>query len=61
MSFVAHPHWYTKQGIKVGGPREFGYDIDFVPLGERYYEPKRVTKEFRPKGEIINGIVLSTD
>ncbi|RFU34899.1 hypothetical protein B7463_g1495, partial [Scytalidium lignicola] len=48
VSFVAHPHWYTLQGIKVGGPTEFGYDMEFVPLGKPYYEPKRVTKEFRP-------------
>ncbi|RDW74917.1 hypothetical protein BP6252_06059 [Coleophoma cylindrospora] len=47
VSFVAHPHWYTKQGVATGGPREFGYDLDFLPLGNPYYEPKRVTKEFR--------------
>ncbi|EXJ67931.1 uncharacterized protein A1O5_08545 [Cladophialophora psammophila CBS 110553] len=45
VAFVAHPHW---QGVEVGGPREFGYDMDFIPLGTPYYEPKRVTKEFRP-------------
>ena len=49
VSFVAHPHWYTPQGIRVGGPREFGYDMEFKPLGNPYYEPKRVTDEFRPK------------
>ncbi|KKY24432.1 putative n-methylhydantoinase a acetone beta subunit [Phaeomoniella chlamydospora] len=50
VAFVAHPHWYTSQGLACGGPKEFGYtDLDFVPLGNPYYEPKRVTKEFRPK------------
>ncbi|KIX01409.1 uncharacterized protein Z518_09135 [Rhinocladiella mackenziei CBS 650.93] len=49
VAFVAHPHWYTPQGIATGGPKEFGYeDLDFIPLGSPYYEPKRVTKEFRP-------------
>ncbi|KAH7024574.1 uncharacterized protein B0I36DRAFT_416023 [Microdochium trichocladiopsis] len=49
VAFTAHPHWYTEKGIEVGGPKEFGYkDLDFVPLGKPYYEPKRVTKEFRP-------------
>lgn len=42
------PFRYTPRGIEIGGPREFGYDMDFVPLGNPYYEPKRVTKEFRP-------------
>jgi hypothetical protein len=35
--------------VEVGGPKEFGYkDLDFIPVGNPYYEPKRVTKEFRP-------------
>ncbi|EXJ83126.1 hypothetical protein A1O1_06745 [Capronia coronata CBS 617.96] len=50
VAFVAHPHWYTPQGITTGGPKEFGYDgLDFIPLGSPYYEPKRVTEEFRPR------------
>ncbi|KAK6373611.1 hypothetical protein LTS17_008103 [Exophiala oligosperma] len=48
VAFVAHPHWYTEKGIRIGGPKEFGYDMDFIPLGTPYYEPKRVTQEFRP-------------
>ena len=48
VAFTAHPHWYTEKGIATGGPGEFGYtDLDFIPLGTPYYEPKRVTKEFR--------------
>nr|KAK5438916.1 hypothetical protein LTR18_008351 [Exophiala xenobiotica] len=49
VAFVAHPHWYTEVGVRTGGPKEFGYDMDFIPLGVPYYEPKRVTEEFRPK------------
>ncbi|KAH0845037.1 hypothetical protein AYO21_01700 [Fonsecaea monophora] len=48
VAFVAHRHWYTPRGVETGGPKAFGYDMDFVPLGTPYYEPKRVTKEFRP-------------
>ncbi|KAL1867169.1 hypothetical protein VTK73DRAFT_4281 [Phialemonium thermophilum] len=50
VAFVAHPHWYTPQGIRIGGPEEFGYkNLPFKPLGTPYYEPKRVTQEFRPQ------------
>ncbi|KAK5128089.1 hypothetical protein LTR85_005206 [Meristemomyces frigidus] len=48
VSFVANPHWYTERGVATGGPREFGYDMEFKPLGPAYYEPKRVMEEFRP-------------
>lgn len=24
--------WRTKEGLALAGPREFGYDIDFVPV-----------------------------
>lgn len=49
VAFTAHPHWYTERGIAAGGPGEFGYtDLEFIPLGTPYYEPKRVTREFRP-------------
>jgi len=32
----SHPHWRTEQGIKVVGPRYFGYDVDFVPVEQRF-------------------------
>lgn len=48
VAFVAHPHWYTERGVATGGPKEFGYDMDFKPLGPAYYEPKSVIKEYRP-------------
>jgi DUF917 family protein len=28
--------WRTPQGIALGGPRHFGYDIEFVPVEERF-------------------------
>lgn len=30
------PKWRTPAGIELGGPRHFGYDIDFVPIEERF-------------------------
>lgn len=29
------PKWRTPEGIALGGPRHFGYDIEFVPVEER--------------------------
>lgn len=29
----AHPRWTTPEGLDLAGPRAFGYDIDYVPLG----------------------------
>jgi uncharacterized protein len=28
--------WRTPEGIALGGPRHFGYDIDFVPVESRF-------------------------
>jgi DUF917 family protein len=28
----ASPMWHTPKGIEVGGPRHFGFDLDYVPL-----------------------------
>jgi len=30
------PKWRTPAGIALGGPRHFGYDIDFVPVEQRF-------------------------
>jgi len=30
------PKWRTPAGIDLAGPRHFGYDIDYVPLEERF-------------------------
>jgi DUF917 family protein len=31
-----HPLWRTPEGVALGGPRHFGYDIDFRPVEERF-------------------------
>ena len=39
VSVVALPcdaKWRTPEGIALGGPRHFGYDIDYVPVDERF-------------------------
>ena len=28
--------WRTPAGIDLGGPRHFGYDIDYVPVEQRF-------------------------
>jgi uncharacterized protein len=30
------PKWRTPAGLALGGPRHFGYDIDFTPVEERF-------------------------
>ncbi len=30
------PKWRTPEGIALGGPRHFGYDIDFTPVEQRF-------------------------
>jgi DUF917 family protein len=30
------PDWRTEAGLALVGPRYFGYDIDFVPVEERF-------------------------
>ena len=30
------PAWRTEEGLAIVGPRYFGYDIDFVPVEERF-------------------------
>jgi DUF917 family protein len=32
------PAWRTEEGLKLVGPRYFGYDIDYVPVEERFPE-----------------------
>lgn len=35
----------TERGLEIGGPRAFGYDVDYQPLGT-YVEPRSVLEEF---------------
>ena len=32
LGFPCHPQWRTAAGLKLVGPRYFGYEIDYVPL-----------------------------
>lgn len=36
-----HHLWRTPAGAKLGGPRHFGFDIDYVPLERRYADYER--------------------
>jgi len=36
LAMPCHPHWRTEQGLKVVGPRYFGYDTDYVPVETRF-------------------------
>jgi DUF917 family protein len=33
------PRWRTPAGIELAGPRHFGYDVDYVPLEQRFSAP----------------------
>ncbi|WUI02623.1 DUF917 domain-containing protein [Spirillospora sp. NBC_00431] len=33
IAMPALPRWHTPEGLALGGPRAFGYDIDYVPFG----------------------------
>ena len=33
IAMPAHPRWVTPEGIALAGPRAFGYDLDYVPMG----------------------------
>lgn len=37
LGIPCHEHWRTPEGLKVVGPRYFGYDIDYVPAEERFH------------------------
>ena len=36
LGIPCHRHWRTAEALKVVGPRYFGYDVDFVPVEERF-------------------------
>ena len=33
---AGHRHWRTEKALAVVGPRYFGYDVDYVPVDERF-------------------------
>lgn len=36
LGIPCHPHWRTAAGLKVVGPRYFGYEVEYVPVEERF-------------------------
>jgi DUF917 family protein len=36
LGIPCHKHWRTADGLKVVGPRYFGYDTDYVPVEQRF-------------------------
>lgn len=50
LGVTCSPRWTeTAAGLAIGGPRAFGYDLDYRPIG-RYVEPRSVIEEFAPAG-----------
>ncbi|CCG83288.2 Putative uncharacterized protein [Taphrina deformans PYCC 5710] len=48
LGITASPRWTsTSEGLALGGPSAFGYDIDYQPLGI-YETPRSVIEEFAP-------------
>lgn len=36
LGIPCHPKWRTPAGVELAGPRHFGYDIDYMPVEERF-------------------------
>ncbi|KAI7239233.1 beta subunit of N-methylhydantoinase A/acetone carboxylase [Hortaea werneckii] len=46
LGITCSPRWTeTPAGLQIGGPKAFGYDIEYKPLGE-YAEPRSVIEEY---------------
>ncbi|KAI8165053.1 putative D-/L-hydantoinase subunit A [Colletotrichum sp. SAR 10_71] len=46
IGITCSPRWTeTQAGLDIGGPRAFGYDMDYKPLG-KYVEPRSVIQEY---------------
>ncbi|KAI3534091.1 hydantoinase/oxoprolinase [Colletotrichum filicis] len=46
IGITCSPRWTeTQAGLEIGGPKAFGYDIDYKPLG-KYVEPRSVLEEY---------------
>lgn len=49
LAITCSPRWSdTPRGLEIGGPKAFGYDIPYIPIGE-YVKPKSVILEYAPK------------
>ncbi|KAF5522403.1 putative D-/L-hydantoinase subunit A [Colletotrichum aenigma] len=46
IGITCSPRWTeTQAGLDIGGPKAFGYDLDYKPLG-KYVEPRSVIQEY---------------
>lgn len=46
IGITCSPRWTeTQAGLDIGGPKAFGYDIPYRPLG-KYVEPRSVIEEY---------------
>jgi DUF917 family protein len=46
IGITCSPHWSdTPEGLSIGGPRAFGYDLEYKALGE-YVKPRSVIEEY---------------
>jgi N-methylhydantoinase A/oxoprolinase/acetone carboxylase beta subunit/DUF917 family protein len=49
IGITCSPRWVdTPKALEIGGPKSFGFDHEYVPLGE-YVSPRSVIDEFRPR------------
>jgi DUF917 family protein len=52
IGMTCSPHWSdTPEGLSIGGPRAFGYDLEYKALGE-YVKPRSVIEEYALGREI---------
>jgi DUF917 family protein len=48
LGITCSPQWVrTKEALEIGGPKAFGFDHEYRPLG-KYVAPKSVVEEYRP-------------
>jgi DUF917 family protein len=53
LGITCSPQWTrTKQALEIGGPKAFGFEHEYKPLG-KYVAPKSVIEEFRPREMMV--------
>ncbi|THH04846.1 hypothetical protein EW145_g5222 [Phellinidium pouzarii] len=45
LGLACDPRWMTPEGLVIGGPKAFGLDIPYTPIG-KYTEPRSVIQEY---------------
>ncbi|KAH8112959.1 DUF917-domain-containing protein [Phellopilus nigrolimitatus] len=46
IGLACDPRWTSTKGLEIGGPRAFGLNIEYMPIG-KYAEPRSVIEEYR--------------